>query len=129
MGYVIRKLEPRLYRVNGVESGLSGLDEVAGMVRRVRLMEQGGYECTMVDYADFNYQHPLWAQSTLFRRLAVRFERLLVHPDVMKAANWCADALLNQWCIFPGESEPVRITQGMFSGCRGTNFINTLLLL
>lgn len=128
--YALDKIEEFLYNVNGVESGLTGLDQQTAMIRRARIVEDEKVECTMIDYADFNYQHTLEAQSLVFRCLAKRLSVVGHHPDKVKAAEWIADALLNQWCYFPGPKSPKRkVTQGMFSGCRGTNFKNTLLNL
>lgn len=50
------------------------------------------------------------------------------YPDnLRRAVEWCADACLNQWCTFPGATNPTKITQGLFSGQRGTNLLNTIL--
>lgn len=127
MSYVIGSSERKLWRVDGVESGLSGLDEVMCIVRRAKEASIPNVECTMIDYADFNYQHTLGAQSAVFDALRDRMGQIGAHSDVVRCADWCAKALLNQWCTFPNSKKPVRITQGMFSGCRGTNFLNTVL--
>lgn len=127
MSYVIGSSERKLWRVDGVESGLSGLDEVMCVVRRAQVAATQGTECTMIDYADFNYQHTLPAQALVFSTMADRLREVRANPDVVRACDWCAKALLNQWCTYPNIAGPVRITQGMFSGCRGTNFLNTLL--
>lgn len=127
MSYVIADLEKRLSRIEGVESGLKSLDEIAAIRRRVLAVGQGTEECSMIDYADFNYQHTLEAQSLVFKVLAARFSHLGYHPDCVKAAKWCEMAMMNQWVRFPGNSDYERSIQGLFSGVRGTNFINTIL--
>nr|UUV42583.1 MAG: RNA dependent RNA polymerase [Vaasa totivirus] len=128
--YVLDGIETQLHRVDGVESGLLGLDFIATMVRRCSAVETDGTECTMIDYADFNYQHTLQAQSLVFQVLSEVLKVMNHHPDKIRACNWVADALLNQECRFPGQEAIYhKIKQGMFSGCRGTNFINTLLNL
>lgn len=128
--YVLDGIEEVMYRVDGIESGLTGLDFIATMIRRLKAVSKKGIECTMVDYADFNYQHTLLAQSLVFRVLARILAQRGYHPDKVRAANWIADALLNQWCKFPGDKGArVPVIQGMFSGVRGTNFMNTVLNL
>lgn len=127
MSYVIAKAEKSLWRIEGVESGISGLDEMLGIARRAHVVSTGTVECTMVDYADFNYQHTLLAQSIVFKAMKNRLSATGKHEDVIRAAEWCEKALLNQWCRFPQRDDIQKITQGMFSGVRGTNFINTIL--
>lgn len=127
MSYVIASSERKLWRIDGVESGLSGLDEVMCIVRRSHVASKPDIECTMIDYADFNYQHTLAAQSEIFRAMSRRLRCIGAEGDIIKCSDWCADALLNQWCQFPNHPASVRISHGMFSGCRGTNFINTIL--
>lgn len=127
MSYVIASSERKLWRVQGVESGLSGLDEVMCIVRRSHLATTQDVECTMIDYADFNYQHTLEVQSALFEAMSRRLRRINAQPDLILCCDWCADAMRNQWCLFPNGKKSLRITHGMFSGCRGTNFINTIL--
>jgi hypothetical protein len=124
--YVLGPLEPVLYHVIGVEAGLNGLDEVMTIARRVALIQGDEVEATMLDYADFNRQHTTAAQALLFRVIAKRLELLGCEPDAVLAALWCADALENQWVKFPNDDTWYRVVQGMFSGIRATNFINTL---
>lgn len=131
MAYVIGTLEKKLHRIMGIDTGLHGLDEVASLTLRVKLFKAAMKRIhgTMIDYADFNYQHTLQAQSLVFEVLAERLEEIGAESDVIKAAHWCAKALLNQWVRFPGKKGYTKVTQGLFSGVRGTNFINTLLNL
>ncbi|KXJ74087.1 hypothetical protein RP20_CCG014376 [Aedes albopictus] len=117
--YALDRIEEYLYNIDGVESGLQGFDHLATRV-----------ECTMVDYADFNYQHTLQAQSLVFKCLADQLEAADHHPDKVKASRWLQAALLDQHCKFPQDKgRMVRAVQGMFSSIRGTNFINTILNL
>lgn len=127
MSYVIGQLEKRLWRVDGVESGLQGYDEVVCINRRSKTAAIPNIQCSMIDFADFNVQHTLEAQSIVFKALHDRLVEIGAEPDVIKAAKWCYEALLNQTCIFPGDKKARQIIQGMFSGCRGTHFLNTLL--
>lgn len=128
MSYVIAAPERNLHLVEGVEAGLRGLDEIAGVYRRLAVVESESTECTMIDYTDFNLQHTLQAQSLLFRCLASRYEALGCHADLVRSAQWCEAAHLNQWVLFPTRKESQKVSQGMFSGQRGTNFINTAQL-
>ncbi|UUV42281.1 MAG: putative RNA dependent RNA polymerase [Inari totivirus 2] len=125
--YVLTEIEPRLNLMGGVESGLVGIDVLTSVRKRMTTAMTPGTECSMIDYADFNYQHTLKAQSLVFKALVRLFTEAGAHPDKIKAAEWTAEALLNQCCRFPGDKGDVLIVQGMFSGCRATNFINTTL--
>nr|UUV42489.1 MAG: RNA dependent RNA polymerase [Hanko totivirus 3] len=127
--YVLNEIEPRMNVIDGIEAGLTGIDVITGLFNRKDRAMAPGVECSMIDYADFNYQHTLEAQAVVFEAVANLFEHVNAHKDKVKAARWTAMALRNQWCRFPGSSKPVRIVQGMFSGCRGTNFLNTILNL
>lgn len=84
---------------------------------------------TILDYDDFNIQHTLEAQAAIFDALNQVVDHSNVHSDYSKAVKWCRDAHMNQWAYFPGEEEPTKIVQGLFSGNRGTNFLNTILNL
>lgn len=97
------------------------------MLRRLELIKTDGILGTMLDYEDFNYQHTLEAQSLVFNVIRSLMSPTLYPSDLFRAVQWCAGACLNQWCTFPGDTKPIRITQGLFSGQRGTNFLNTIL--
>lgn len=126
--YVLDDIEDHLYNVDGIESGLTDMDFLVAMVRRLRKVEGSEVECTMIDYSDFNYQHTLEAQSLVFKCLSARLRTMGHHDDKVAACDWVAAAMLNQWCKFPGVKRVAqRVVQGMFSGVRGTNFINTTL--
>lgn len=125
--HAINDIEKSLYNIDGVESGLSGAAEVAGIIRRLARLREQYNESTMIDYADFNLQHLLEAQSAVFDALANRYQLLGCEPEIVRSSRWCSDALLNQWCYFPQDEDCTRIVQGMFSGIRATSFLNTIL--
>lgn len=126
--YVLADIEINLSRVDGIEYGLKGKSMLATMVRRMAEVQDRDPECTNIDYADFNYQHTLPAQAATYEILAAVLRNAGHHPDKVKAAEWCANSLLNQWVKFPElRSGFVKVSQGMFSGFRGTNFLNTVL--
>nr|UUV42499.1 MAG: RNA dependent RNA polymerase [Hanko totivirus 5] len=127
--YVLNEIEPRLNVIDGIEAGLTGIDVINGLLNRRNVARKPGVECSMIDYADFNYQHTLEAQAVVFEAVAELFEFVGANLDKVKAARWTAAALRNQWCWFPKSDKAVKITQGMFSGCRATNFLNTVLNL
>nr|QRW42111.1 MAG: RNA-dependent RNA polymerase [Tzifr virus] len=125
--YVLDGIEANLSRVDGIEYGLRGKAALATMVRRTAVVTRGKPECTNVDYADFNYQHTLQAQAIIYDELARSLELAGWHHDKVRAAFWCRDSLLKQYVKFPElRSGYLPTTQGMFSGFRGTNFLNTL---
>lgn len=126
--YVLADIEVNLSRVDGIEYGLRGKSMLATMIRRMAEVMDRDPECTNIDYADFNYQHTLLAQAATYSELADVLENAGHHPDKVKAARWCAKSLLNQWVKFPElRTGYVKVSQGMFSGFRGTNFLNTIL--
>ncbi|UUV42219.1 MAG: putative RNA dependent RNA polymerase [Hameenlinna totivirus 1] len=125
--FVLAEIEPRMNLIEGIEAGLTGIDVLSGLMHRKKTAQEIGTECSMIDYADFNYQHTLEAQALVFEVVAELFEHFGAHGDKVKAAKWTSDALMNQWCRFPLSAESEKITQGMFSGCRATNFLNTIL--
>nr|QXV86394.1 RNA-dependent RNA polymerase [Totiviridae sp.] len=129
MTYSMADIEKKLSRVTGIEGGLNGIDEVSAIIRRSLIVKDPLVECTMIDYADFNFQHTLAAQSLLFTAQKDRMVAIYAHKDVIKATEWCEAAMLNQVCRFPGSDEMKQIKQGMYSGVRGTNYINTILNL
>ncbi|KAI0978546.1 hypothetical protein GJ496_003926 [Pomphorhynchus laevis] len=81
----------------------------------------------MLDYADFNIHHTLRIQSHVFEEIV----RLTMHrswlSDYIRAAGWCAQAMLNSNTYYPDSKELIRVKQGIFSRLRGTAFINTIL--
>lgn len=126
MSYAIMPAERRLHNIVGVESGLRSSDEIRCMLRKVT--ECGSRrECTMLDYADFNLQHSTEIQSQVFAAMAAILKDNSAHPDAIRACLWCRDALLNSWCKFPNDDRNYRVVQGLFSGVRATNFLNTIL--
>lgn len=126
MTYAIGPAERRLHQIEGVETGLRGTDEIRATLRKMNICANN-HESTMLDYADFNLQHSLKVQSMVFDSMARRMALVGSRPDAIRACNWCSKALLNSWCRFPNESQNYRISQGLFSGIRGTNFLNTIL--
>nr|UUG74264.1 MAG: RNA-dependent RNA polymerase [XiangYun toti-like virus 9] len=128
--YVIRRVEGLLSQIDGLESGLLGRDYVSSTVRRVHAIRKPGVEGTMIDYKDFNYQHTLLAQAEVFLALKDCFITREYHPDHVRACQWTADSFLNQYVKFPTLGTGyLKVSQGMFSGVRPTNFINTVLNL
>lgn len=128
--YVVTPIENRFTSHPHLPSGTSGLREVVGIGKRLKVVSQDRIECSMLDYADFNYQHTLSAMHVLFDTVLQCITKLVPdNVDAIEAARWLRDAQINQWVRFPNEDEWVQVTQGMFSGVRTTNFTNTLLNL
>lgn len=127
MAYLLNVLEPRLYYIDDIECGLTGRSEVLSILRRCNIAAREGEECTMLDYSDFNLQHTLPMQSLVFKCIKNELIREGCEADAIRVAQWCEDALLDQRVKFPGCDKYEMVIQGLFSGNRGTNFINTLL--
>lgn len=127
--YVTQGMEERLHKVDGLEKGATGLAELKYVCRRVRITEDATQECTMLDYADFNIHHTPKAQEVLFTAIRERGLELGACRDWLNCASWLARAKLNQRVMFPGNRVENPVTQGMFSGTRSTDLINTLSLI
>lgn len=126
--YLISPLERNMGRVREFINGHTGAHEVADIGRRLHNVSTEGVECTMLDFADFNYQHTLEAQHLLFSVIASEVS-MFGNADLDRAAAWGAEAQLNQWVKVPDDATWHKVTQGMFSGVRSTDFTNTILNL
>lgn len=127
--YATKGLEERLNMVPGFEKGASGLHAVGLEARRVAITRDSSQECCMLDYADFNRHHTPRVQALLFEVLArVGRERGACH-DWVKANMWVAKAKRNMAAIFQAGGKELPVRQGMFSGTRSTDLINTILNL
>nr|QHA33708.1 RdRp [Atrato virus] len=126
--YLITPLERMMGRVPGLISGHLGAQEVADIGKRLAVVCDGAVECTMIDFADFNYQHTLEAQYMLYR-IIMEEVSLFGNEDLTKVARWVMDAQLSQYVKFPADAVWYKVTQGMFSGVRSTDFTNTILNL
>lgn len=127
--YLIAAAEHNMNYMVGLESGLVGLPEMVSINNRIRVVSQPGVYTTMIDFEDFNLQHPIQLQYCMFDTMREVLVDKQAHPDHIRAAKWAADACLNQYVRFPGEKEYRKVTQGMFSGVRSTDFMNTTLNL
>lgn len=127
--YVTKGMEESLHKVAGLEKGASGLQELGQVAKRLRITASKDTECTMLDYADFNIHHTPAAQYYLFKSILRAGIRAGASRDWQRAAEWLAEAKLDQRVRFPGATQTVKVTQGMFSGTRSTDLINTILNL
>lgn len=125
--YLTKDIENRLNLVEGFEDGLNELQEIEALINRMKAVAAPSVHTTMVDYADFNLQHTLEAQYLMFDVIYELMIERGFHPDMIKAADWARKSMKNQWVKFPYDSEYIKIIQGMFSGVRPTNLINTVL--
>lgn len=126
MTYVIQNIERKLYRIQGIEFGLNGSDDVLTYLRCAEDTKRPGQHGTMADYADFNIQHTLQSQALVFDTLLNRLRDINAHVDAVKACTWCRDAMYSQYATMP-DGCVIKSRVGLFSGMRGTNFVNTVL--
>nr|QYV43092.1 MAG: RNA-dependent RNA polymerase [Totiviridae sp.] len=129
MTYCIADLERNLCSIDGIQTGRRGEQETIDIMSRSSRASSNASEATMIDYADFNIQHSLELQAAVFTAMSKSRHSRTMHADHIAALDWCALACTNQWCFFPGDTEPTRVIQGLFSGMRGTDLLNTLLNL
>lgn len=127
--YVTQGMEERLHKIVGLEKGAEGIDEMAYVKMRCNITQDDKQECVMLDYADFNIQHTLEAQWILFDCLLDQGILEGACDDWIDACKWIRDAKKDQRITFPQEAHSYKVTQGMFSGTRSTDLINTILNL
>lgn len=126
--YATKGLEERLLNVPGLEKGVTGINAVALELHRAQLTADPRIHCTMLDFADFNRHHTPEAQATIFTALAERGEEVGAARDWVKANRWVARSKYQMWAHYPGLGD-APVLQGMFSGTRSTDLINTILNL
>lgn len=127
--YATKGFEERLHLVPGLEKGLSGSALVQSELRRAHLTGEADVECTMLDYADFNRHHTPKAQAMIFETLAQLGSEVGATQDWISANKWVSKAKSRMSAIFPTQSKAIPVNQGMFSGTRSTDLINTILNL
>lgn len=127
--FCTQSLEERFHCVDGFEKGLSGIKEYAGMQIRANITQKQQAECSMFDYADFNIQHTPKAQATIFEQLAIIGAERGYSEDWVHAENWVAKSKYNSVFCVPGNETIYSAKQGMFSGTRSTDLINSILNL
>nr|UQS95359.1 MAG: polyprotein [Giez virus] len=125
--YATQKIEESLHRVKGCEKGLSGVHSDRCNNLKRKITADGSYECTMFDYADFNAQHTPKMQSLLHDVLAECGEKLGFHEDYVKYNQWLSKAKFNMCVQFPGDDKYHKVFQGMFSGTKATDLMNTII--
>lgn len=84
-----------------------------------------------VDFDDFNIQHTPQAQAIIFEIAAAVGKRIGAHPDFIWANEWVAKSKsamnINFKAMAGAPDEDFPVQQGIFSGTRGTDYINCLL--
>lgn len=125
--YVTIGMEERLNQVVGFEKGHSGIKEYAACFKRAEITTKQKQECCMVDFSDFNSQHTPKSQWLLFDAIATIGIERGFHPDWIIAAKWIRDAKYNAKFQIPNDKTVHDSIQGMFSGTRSTDLINTIL--
>lgn len=127
--YATKGFEEKLHLIEGLEKGASGAEQARFEAIRAHITSDSTMECSMLDYADFNRHHTPEAQALIFEVFAYLGELRGARREWIHANRWVAKAKRNMQVIFPDSTKPVRVVQGMFSGTRSTDLINTLLNL
>lgn len=106
-----------------------GTERIEDSIRRLTGVEKGltGALWQPLDYSDFNVQHTPHAQAAIFNAAAIVGEQLGFHKDWVRANKWIAGAKFNATFSIPQSDDIHKVVQGMFSGTRNTDLINTLL--
>lgn len=127
--YATKGFEERLHLIEGLEKGLSGLKLAQHEHLRANLTTDGKIQCDMIDFADFNRHHTPRAQALLFEVFADLGRSVGASNDWVMANTWIARSKSNMFVRFPHSPQLYKVDQGMFSGTRSTDLINTLLNL
>ncbi|UHK03286.1 MAG: RNA-dependent RNA polymerase [Sanya nephotettix cincticeps totivirus 1] len=127
--YATKGFEERLHLIPGLEKGASGAAAAAFEQARANITADPGVECSMLDYADFNRHHTPAAQAIIFEVFAALGRRRGANSDWIEANLWVAKAKRSMRVRFPHLPGEHKVLQGMFSGTRSTDLINTLLNL
>lgn len=127
--YVTQGMEERLHLVPGLEKGASGAQVLYTINKKCNVTKDALQDCCMLDYADFNIHHTPQAQTIIFQ--CIREVAMKHNPsqDWLAASAWMAASKTRQRVYFPGDHQYSNVTQGMFSGTRSTDLINTILNL
>jgi hypothetical protein len=124
--YATEGIENNLWRAEGFEKGLTGLDVLNMESTKVALLAGARtYVSSMTDYVDFNAQHDARTESLLYETQAETAQMLDKQPEYVKAVRWHAESHKNRWIVTP---DGVRHTapQGLHSGTRATDIGNSL---
>jgi hypothetical protein len=125
--YATKGFEERLHLIQGMEKGASGAAAINLENKGAVITANTRVECTMLDYADFNRHHTPLAQAIIFDEFAREGTVVGVSIDWVRANIWVREAKTNMWMTAPESKQHLKVFQGMFSGTRSTDLINTLL--
>lgn len=125
--YCTMGLEAALHHVPGCEKGSGTHVTIAHELKRALLTSDPDLECTMLDYADFNRQHTPEAQALVFTCFADAGRKRGFPEDWVRSNLWVAAAKHNMQFRLPHDPRLYHVVQGMFSGTRSTDLINTVL--
>lgn len=127
--YATKGFEEKLHLVPGLEKGVTGLRMCQLEHHRALITSDKGQHCTMLDYADFNRHHTPTAQAILFEELESLGSEVGACADWRFANRWVAKAKYNMSVKLPNHQGENKVHQGMFSGTKSTDLINTVLNL
>nr|QED21514.1 RNA-dependent RNA polymerase [Barrymore virus] len=127
--YATKGFEGRLHNIPGLEKGATGLRLTQLEHHRATLTADAEQHCSMLDYADFNRHHTPEAQAILFEELGSLGSEVGACSDWQFANSWVAKAKYHMTATIPGRQRPCKVVQGMFSGTKSTDLINTILNL
>lgn len=125
--YAADILEANMININWSEKWSAGLELFAYEQRKANISGDYSMELTMLDYSDFNLQHTPKAQAILFEESARIGSEKGFHKDWVDANLWIAKAKYNSKFKIPNDDVEYVVTQGMFSGTKSTDVINTHL--
>ncbi|KAI0981942.1 hypothetical protein GJ496_009780 [Pomphorhynchus laevis] len=126
MAYVLMTYEKALSKRVDVDYGLECDAAISRILYRFQYLVKCPY-AAMLDYTDFNIQYTLEIQAHIFEKISQVYGLSYPGHDLPKASQWCTASILNSYIRYPKVQDLVRTKQGLFSGIRGTSFVNTIL--
>lgn len=127
--YATKGFEEKLHLIEGLEKGVTGLRMSQLEHWRALITSSRDQHCSMLDYADFNRHHTPEAQAMIFEVLDELGGEVGACADWRHANRWVAKAKYNMTARIPGYNGDQKVKQGMFSGTKSTDLINTILNL
>jgi hypothetical protein len=132
----ISEIESAIMRELPLSIEMEADEEACGVLQR-RASMMAGFSACCIDWADFNITHTLADMAEYYRclaRCALRhcsstddyYDGMSKGEFISRAFNWMADTLYNSWIRNGAEknSKYERITRGLWSGWRSTQFVN-----
>ncbi|GFM95174.1 RNA-dependent RNA polymerase, partial [viral metagenome] len=128
--YVLTQMEDAVRASEISDLGLGGAAEASAQLKRMDALaaaKRRGHEAFMYDYSNMNGQESPWEQATVFRCALNAMHRAGLcgrgAADYTRATKWVIESFDNMYLA----SDGMRTLHGLYSGMRGTSWVNTFV--